>query len=78
MVNFVDTVVGAYHFISDRTPKNVPLVEPKPRPVNPWHKNGQALVAKVAAGEDIRLSVDKAIALLGNLGQVISRAIRSW
>ena len=73
MAGFVDKVVGAYHFVGDRTPKNVPLVEPKPRRVNPWRKNGQAIVAKLTAEEDVRLSIDKVIALLGNLGQAISR-----
>ncbi len=68
----LDKLVGLYHFMSDKAPKNIPLVEPKPRVVNPWRKNGQALVAKVTAEEDIRLSIDKAIALLGNLGQAIS------
>ena len=73
MAGFVDKVVGAYHFVGDRTPKNVPLVGPKPRKVNPWRKNGQAIVAKVTAEEDVRHSVDKAIALLGKLEQVIKR-----
>ena len=69
----LDKIVGLYHFLGDSTPRNIPLVEPKPRKVNPWHRNGQALVAKAAAEEDIRVSIDKTIALLGNLEQVISR-----
>jgi len=73
MADFVDKVVGLYHFVSDRVPKNVPLVDPKPRTVNPWCRNGQALVARVTAGKDIRLSIDRVIALLGNLGQAIDR-----
>ena len=73
MTGFVDKVVGAYHFVGDRTPKNVPLVEPKPRKVNPWRKDGQAIVAKVTAEEDVRHSVDKAITLLGKLEQVIKK-----
>lgn len=71
--SFRDKAIGLYHFLGDRTPRNVPVVDPKPRAINPWCKNGQALVAKVRAGEDVRLSVNKAIALLGRLGQVISR-----
>ena len=70
---YLDKIVGLYHFLGDLAPKNVPLVEPKPRKVNPWRRNGQALVAKAVAEEDIRVSIDKTIALLGNLGQVISR-----
>jgi len=73
MTGFADKVVGLYHFISDRAPKNIPLVDPKPRAANPWRTNGKALVARVTADGDIRVSIDKAIALLGNLGQAINR-----
>ena len=73
MTGFIDKIIGVCHFVTDRTPRNVPLVEPKPHTVNPWQKNGQALVAKVTAEEDIRHSIDKTIALLGNVGQAISR-----
>jgi len=64
-------VIGLYHFLGDTTPKNLPVVAPKPRAVNPWCSSGQALVAKVIAGSDIRASLDKVITLLGNLGQAI-------
>lgn len=73
MVSFVDKIVGIYHFMSDRVPKNIPLVEPKPRKVNPWRRNESPLVSKAKAGKDIRATIDEAIALLGNLGQVINR-----
>jgi len=73
MTGFADKVVGLYHFIGDRAPKNIPLVEPKPRAVNPWCTNGQALVARVINDGDVRVSIDKAIALLGHLGQAINR-----
>jgi len=76
MADLVDKVVGVYHFLSDRAPKNIPLVDPKPRNVNPWCSNGQALVAKAIAGEDVRASVDRVIALLGHLGQAIGRGDR--
>ncbi len=76
MAGFVDKVVGLYHFISDRAPKNIPLVEPKPRAVNLWCTNGKALVARVINDGDIRVSIDKAIALLGHLGQAINRGDR--
>ena len=76
MAGLVDKVVGVYHFLSDRAPKNIPLVDPKPRTVNPWCSNGQALVAKAIAGEDVRASVDRVIALLGHLGQAIERGDR--
>lgn len=73
MASFVDKVVGVYHFATDRVPKNAPLVDPKPRTANPWCRHGQALVARVTAGGDIRASVDSVIALLGDLGQAINR-----
>jgi len=76
MTGFADKVVGLYHFIGDRAPKNIPLVEPKPRAVNPWCTNGKALVARVINDGDIRVSIDKAIALLGHLGQAINRGDR--
>jgi len=59
--------------MSDRVPNNIPLVEPKPRKVNPWSKNGLPLVSKVKAGKDFKAAIDEAIALLGNLGQAIKR-----
>jgi len=76
MASLGDKVVGVYHFLSDRAPKNIPLVDPKPRTVNPWCSNGQVLVAKAIAGEDVRASVDRVIALLGHLGQAIERGDR--
>ncbi|MFC1994641.1 DUF362 domain-containing protein [Chloroflexota bacterium] len=76
MTSFTDKVVGVYHFLSDRTPKNIPLVDPKPRVANPWRSDGQVIVARVIAGGDIRPSVDRAITLLGGLGQAIHRGDR--
>jgi len=71
MAGFVDKAVGLYHFVSDRAPKNIPLVDPKPRTINPWCRNGKALMSKVVAGGDIKASVDRCLALLGSLGQAI-------
>ncbi len=73
MLSFVDKIVGIYHFLTDRVPQGIPLVEPKPRPVNRWRSDGQALLSKVTAGADIKASVEKSMALLGGLGQAISR-----
>ena len=73
MAGLIDKAIGVYHFVSDRVPKDIPLVDPKPRAANPWCSNGQAVVARVTAGEDIRASVDKVIALLGHIGQAIDR-----
>lgn len=76
MADFTDKVVGLYHFITDRTPKNVPLVEAKPRRVNPWCRNGQVLVAKVLVETEVKLAANRAITLLGDLRRIISRGDR--
>lgn len=76
MTNFADKVIGFYHLFCDRAPKNIPSVDPRPRVVNPWCSNGQVTLAKVTANGDIRASVDRAIALLGHLGQAIGRGDR--
>lgn len=73
MPSLVDDLVGIYHFLTDRVPKNIPFVDPRPPPANPWLRSGQALVAKVIAGGDIRGSINEATALLGSLEQVVSR-----
>jgi uncharacterized protein (DUF362 family) len=73
MASFIDKVIGLYHFISDRTPKNVPIVKPKPRAVNPWLRDGQPLVSRVLARENLMDSVERSISLLGSLEQVIGR-----
>jgi uncharacterized protein (DUF362 family) len=76
MTSLFDTVVGFYHLFGDRVPKNIPLVDPKPRTVNPWRSNGQVLVARVMADGDVRASIDRAITLLGHLEQAIGRGDR--
>ena len=76
MSSFRDKAVGLYHFLGDTTPKDIPIVDPKPRTINPWCSGGQAIVAKVTAGEDIRASLDEIIALLGNLTPAIQRGDR--
>lgn len=73
MSDFTDNVIGIFHFIADRTPGNVPLVEPRPRRANPWNRDGKVIVSKVVAGEDIKASIEKSIAQMGNLGQAIVR-----
>lgn len=73
MSDFIDTLVGVYHFVADRPPKDIPVVAPKPRTVNPWFSDGQPLVAKAKATGDIRSSIDKVIRLLGPLEKAIGR-----
>jgi len=76
MTVLFDRVVGVYHFLGDRIPRGIPCVEPRPRRSNPWLKNNQPVVAKVKAKEDIRLAISQAIALMGNLEQIIGRGDR--
>ena len=73
MVNFVDRAIGLYHFLTDKVPMDVPTVAPKPRVVNPWCRDGQALVAEVTAGKDVRDAVDRVTARLGDLGHAFHR-----
>ncbi|MBM4433250.1 MAG: DUF362 domain-containing protein [Chloroflexi bacterium] len=72
-MSLINYAVGVYHFLGDKAPKDVPLVDPKPRPANPWQQNGRAIVANVKASENLRASVDKVLALLGGLEMAIKR-----
>ena len=72
MADSIDKLIGIYHFISDRAPKNIPTVRPRPRAVNRWCQNGQPIVSKATPVEDIKRSIERAISLLGNLEQAIS------
>jgi uncharacterized protein (DUF362 family) len=76
MAVLFDRVVGVYHFLGDRIPRDIPCVEPKPRKSNPWLRDNQPIVAKVKAKGDIRLAIEQAIALLGNLTQIIGKGDR--
>lgn len=73
MPDIINKAIGVYHFLSDRVPDSIPLVEPRPRMVNPWLKDGKAIVAHTIAGEDIRTSMDTVTALLGGLNMAINR-----
>lgn len=69
----IDRIVGVYHFLFDRVPRNIPEVPPKPRKRNVWLKDGKAIVAKTGTGENVRQSIDQALAALGSLTDAISR-----
>ncbi|MBI2848237.1 MAG: DUF362 domain-containing protein [Chloroflexi bacterium] len=72
----MDKIVGLCHFLGDRTPRHVPLVEPKPRRPNPWRENDRVIVAKVTAEGDIRDSTEQVLARLGGLNRAIGRGNR--
>jgi uncharacterized protein (DUF362 family) len=69
----VDRIVGVYHFLGDRVPKNVPCVEPKARKSNRWIKGNRPIVAKARSGSDIRPAIEQAISLMGDVSQVIRK-----
>lgn len=76
MTDIAGKIIGVYHFISDKAPGNIPLVDPKPRTLNPWRDNGRVLLARTMAGEDIRASLENVIALLGHLSTAVKRGDR--
>jgi len=71
MAGFVDSLIGIYHFLGDRTPKRVDVVRPRPRPENPFSRNGTALVSKVRVEHDLMSSITRSIELIGGLEKVI-------
>lgn len=73
MIDTVDRIIGVYHFLSDRRPRKVPVVPPKPRVVHPWHKDTQALVARLKVEGNLDGALPNAISLLGSLSQIISK-----
>ena len=73
MASFAEKATGLYHFLTDRAPGDTSLVNPRPRPVNPWCRDGKPVVAKAMASDDLRGCVRKTVSLLGGSGQVIAR-----
>ena len=73
MTKVLDKGRGVYHFLADRTPRNVPVVEPRPRHANPWVRDGKVLLSKVKAEADVKASAARSLDLLGGLGRAISR-----
>lgn len=76
MAVLFDRVVGVYHFLGDRIPRRIPCAEPKPRRSNHWLRNNQPIVAKVEAKGDVRLAIERVMALMGNSRQAIGRGDR--
>ena len=72
-MRFIDRTIGVYHFLFDRAPAHAPTVMPKTRRQNPFVKDGQAIVARISTGGNVRQSVEQALAVLGPLTAVISR-----
>jgi uncharacterized protein (DUF362 family) len=68
----VDTVRGVYHLLSDRRPGDLEVRPPEAFRKAAWLKNGQPLVSKVTASEDVRPAVEECLELLGGLDKAIS------
>jgi len=67
-----DKAVNIYHFLSDRVPRNIPVVEPKPRTFNKWRRDDKAIVTKLKAAANVRETIERSITLLGNLERVFT------
>jgi len=76
MAAVFDRVVGVYHFLGDRVPRDIPSAEPKPRRNNPWVRDGQPIVARVKVEGNVRTAIELAIGLMGNLSQIICKGDR--
>jgi uncharacterized protein (DUF362 family) len=76
MAALFDRIIGVYHFLGDRVPGDIPLVEPRPRKSNPWLRDNQPIVAKVKAKGDVRPAIERALALMGGLKQAIGSGDR--
>ncbi len=76
MPAYVDRLIGVYHFLADTVPKDIPEAPPKPRASNRWQRDGKPIVARTAAGNDVRLAIHRVVALLGPLSAGISRGDR--
>jgi uncharacterized protein (DUF362 family) len=72
----VDKLAGLYHFLGDKTPKDIDMVPPRPRKENPFRKDGTVLVSKVKAEQNLESSVVKAVELIGGLNKVIASGDR--
>jgi uncharacterized protein (DUF362 family) len=73
VTNAKNTLIGIYHFLGDKAPENAPLVLPRPRVINPWMRDGKALVAKIKVTDNLLESVEKLFTLLGNIDRGIGR-----
>jgi uncharacterized protein (DUF362 family) len=67
-----DTLKGLYHLFTDRKPGELESRPPQPRRTALWLKDGQPLVSKVPASEDVKPAVEECLELLGGLDRAIS------
>jgi uncharacterized protein (DUF362 family) len=74
--SFFGRLAGLYHFLGDRTPRDIDIVPPRPRKENLFRKDGAVLVSKVQSGQNLKASVAKAVGLIGGLNRVIAAGDR--
>lgn len=67
-----DRLIGVYHFLFDKNPAHLPVVQPKYRHENRWRRDSKSLISRVRATGDLKQDVLKTLALLG-LPAVITR-----
>jgi uncharacterized protein (DUF362 family) len=67
-----DTLRGLYHLFTDRKPGDLESRPPQPRKTAVWLEDGQPLVSKVRASEDVKRDVTECLELLGGLDKAIS------
>jgi uncharacterized protein (DUF362 family) len=68
----LDTLRGLYHLFTDRKPEDLESRPPQPRKTAVWLEDGQPLISKVRASEDVKRDVTKCLELLGGLDKAIS------
>jgi uncharacterized protein (DUF362 family) len=73
-----DTVRGLYHLFTDRKPGGLETRPPQPRKTALWLKDGQPLVSKVQASENVKRDVERCLELLGGLDRAIMAGDRVW
>jgi uncharacterized protein (DUF362 family) len=62
---------GAVNVLQRRDKNLVAAVQPRPRKENVWKDDGQALVARVCPGADLRTGIRSAVDLLGGIDRLI-------
>jgi uncharacterized protein (DUF362 family) len=73
MSDFIDRLRGIDHFLFDKTPRNLLVVQPKKGPNNTQNNNGRMFVAKIRAEANLKEDIKKVVSQVGPISQIISR-----
>jgi uncharacterized protein (DUF362 family) len=71
-----DTVKGLYHLFADRKPQDLETRPPKPRKTALWLEDGQPVVSRVRASQDVKRDVARCLELLGGLDKAVAAGDR--